>query len=254
MSPNPSGNVSTEPLDYADRWLRDSLAILHPSFTGYQITVDMTKALAALDGLRREGVLATPTYLVIRAAARALAANPALHQQVVGSRRYRFGRADIGLSVGGETFVAPVLVIEGAERKTIAEIAEEVARRTPLVRQADAKALEGMRRWGRLVPFAFLRRLILRRMFGRAAFRRKVAGTFQVTTVPTDWAVTSAFVATGVLVAGQVSSRVVAVDGQPAVRPTMVVTLSGDHGVWDGRAAARFLAAFKAEMESDSPR
>jgi pyruvate/2-oxoglutarate dehydrogenase complex dihydrolipoamide acyltransferase (E2) component len=34
---------------------------------------------------------------------------------------------------------------------------------------------------------------------------------------------------------------VVAVNGQPAVRPTMTVTLSGDHRVVDGAQAAVFL-------------
>jgi pyruvate/2-oxoglutarate dehydrogenase complex dihydrolipoamide acyltransferase (E2) component len=29
----------------------------------------------------------------------------------------------------------------------------------------------------------------------------------------------------------------------------MTLTLSGDHGVWDGRAAARFLAAVQGELE-----
>jgi pyruvate/2-oxoglutarate dehydrogenase complex dihydrolipoamide acyltransferase (E2) component len=51
-------------------------------------------------------------------------------------------------------------------------------------------------------------------------------------------------------VGGQVWSRVIAVDGEPAVRQTMILTLSGDHGVWDGRAAARFLSAVKAGLES----
>ena len=51
---------------------------------------------------------------------------------------------------------------------------------------------------------------------------------------------------------GQVRSRVVAIEGQPAVRPVMTLTLSGDHGVWDGRAAARFMATVKADLESSS--
>jgi pyruvate/2-oxoglutarate dehydrogenase complex dihydrolipoamide acyltransferase (E2) component len=30
----------------------------------------------------------------------------------------------------------------------------------------------------------------------------------------------------------------------------MTLTLSGDHGVWDGRAGARFLAAVKSDLEA----
>jgi pyruvate dehydrogenase E2 component (dihydrolipoamide acetyltransferase) len=72
-----------------------------------------------------------------------------------------------------------------------------------------------------------------------------------VSTVPLDWALSSAFSTAGVLIAGQTRSRVVAVNGAVAIRPVMTLTLSADHGVWDGRAAARFLAAVKTELEAD---
>jgi pyruvate dehydrogenase E2 component (dihydrolipoamide acetyltransferase) len=208
----------------------------------------MTGALQQLEELRRAGTTATTTHLVIHAAARALAANPALHQLVVGSRRTRPGRVDIGLSIAGETTVAPVLVIEAADQKSVTEIAAETTRRAPEVQREERKKLQTPSRWGGLVPFGFLRRMIMRGLFAGAAFRLRTAGTFQVSSVPVEWAATSIFVASGVLVAGQVWSTVVPVDGVPAVRPVMTLTLSGDHAVWDGRAAARFLAAVRAGL------
>ena len=45
----------------------------------------------------------------------------------------------------------------------------------------------------------------------------------------------------GILAVGGITDRVVAVDGKPAVRPIMTVTLSSDHRVVDGAAAAEFL-------------
>jgi hypothetical protein len=57
------------PLDYADRWLRDGLQVLRPALMVGQITVDMTAALRRLDALRRTGVQATATHLLVRAAA-----------------------------------------------------------------------------------------------------------------------------------------------------------------------------------------
>jgi pyruvate/2-oxoglutarate dehydrogenase complex dihydrolipoamide acyltransferase (E2) component len=240
-----------EPLDYADRWMRDSLAVLRPAFAAHQVMVDMTAALQKLDALRRTGVAATATHLLVQAVGRALAANADLHQLVCGTRRHRPERVDVGVSITGETFIAPVLVIEGADRKSVPELAAEMTRRVPEVRDADRKLLASLRTWGRFVPFAFARRAIVRSMFNRASHRRKVAGTFQLSTVPVDWALTSTFVATGVLVAGPVLSRVVPVDGRPEVRPMMSLTLSADHGVWDGRGAARMLAAVRAELESD---
>src|SRR5262245_24077802 len=45
----------------------------------------------------------------------------------------------------------------------------------------------------------------------------------------------------GILAFGRISDRVVALNGQPAVRPMMTLTLSGDHRVIDGAQAAVFL-------------
>lgn len=237
-------------LDFADRWLRDGLRVLTPALSVYQINVDMTPALRTLDALRREGTQATTTHLLVSAAARSLAAHPALHQIVAGRRRHRPARVDIGLSVTGETFVAPVLVIEDADRKTVAEIARETALRTPEVRQADSRMLGTLRRWGWLVPSGILRRGILRTLFRSPAFRAKGAGTFQVSTVPVDWGFSSAFSAAGVLIGGHVAPQVVPVNGEPLVRPMMRITLSADHGVWDGRAAAMFLAEVRTILEA----
>lgn len=240
---------SDERLDYAERWLRDGLCVLRPPFSASQVTVDMTNGLRRMDEFRRRQVHATPTHLLVQAAARALAANPELHQVVAGNRRDRPSRVDIGLSVAGETFVAPVMVIEGADRKTVEELASEIASRAPQVREADQRMLATVRRWGWLVPFGGLRRALLRLMFNRPGFRARGAGTFQVSTVPADWALTSAFSTAGVLIGGHIWSRVIAVDGKPAVRPVMILTLCADHGVWDGASASRFLSHVKASLE-----
>jgi pyruvate dehydrogenase E2 component (dihydrolipoamide acetyltransferase) len=45
----------------------------------------------------------------------------------------------------------------------------------------------------------------------------------------------------GILAVGTIADRVVAVDGKPAVRPMMTLTLSCDHRVVDGARAAMFL-------------
>ena len=44
-----------------------------------------------------------------------------------------------------------------------------------------------------------------------------------------------------ILAVGRISDRVVAVNGQPAVRPMVTLTLSSDHRVVDGAQAALFL-------------
>jgi len=55
---------------------------------------------------------------------------------------------------------------------------------------------------------------------------------------------------TAVLAVGRIADRVVAVNGQPAVRPTMTITLSSDHRVVDGAQAAAFLNDLAAALEN----
>jgi pyruvate dehydrogenase E2 component (dihydrolipoamide acetyltransferase) len=239
-----------ESLDHAERWLRDGLAVLRPAVSIYQVSVDMTVALTRLERLRQQGTNATATHLLVHAVARVLADNPTLHQIVAGTRRLRPASVDIGLSVAGETFVAPLLVIEGADSKDVPTLAQEMTRRTPEVRSTDARMLKGLRTWGWLLPLGGLRRTVLRMLFRSPSFRRRGTGTFQVSTVSVDWACSSTFSTAGVLIAGNVSSQVLAINGEAVVRPVMKLTLSSDHGVWDGRASARLLSMVKARLEA----
>jgi len=52
-----------------------------------------------------------------------------------------------------------------------------------------------------------------------------------------------------ILGVGRIRDRVVALDGKPAVRPTVVLSLSVDHRVLDGAPAGRFLEAVAARLE-----
>jgi pyruvate dehydrogenase E2 component (dihydrolipoamide acetyltransferase) len=52
-----------------------------------------------------------------------------------------------------------------------------------------------------------------------------------------------------ILAVGSVEDKVVAVDGQPAVRPRMELTLTCDHRAVDGATGAEFLTTVKAFLE-----
>jgi len=53
-----------------------------------------------------------------------------------------------------------------------------------------------------------------------------------------------------VLAVGRIADRAVAVNGQPAVRPMMTITLSSDHRVVDGAQAAAFLNDLAGALEN----
>ena len=175
-------------LDYAERWLLDGLHVLRPPFSALQVTADMTHATRRLEELRREGVHATATHLWCRRRRERWRPTPRSHQLIAGTRRHRPATVDIGLSVTGDTFVAPVLVIESANTKSIA--GNRGGNRAPRAGSAGGRPSDAgaAARWGWIVPFAFLRRAILRLLFRSGAFRRKGAGTFQISTVAGDWA------------------------------------------------------------------
>ncbi|MGH9627271.1 MAG: 2-oxo acid dehydrogenase subunit E2 [Bryobacteraceae bacterium] len=240
-----------EKLDHADRWLRDGLQVCQPPAFFISLDADMTRSKAALERLRHDGIRATYTHVLVRAAALALARHPDLHQLVCGTKRYRPDSIDIGLSVAGETFVAPIMVLAAADRKSLAELAAEISERAAEVKAADAKNLAMLRKLGWLIPFAFLRRAVIRLLMSRVSFRRKGAGTFQVSSaINADVAVPFTFTTTAILCCGRVRDRVVAVDGEPAVRPVLTLVCCVDHRVWDGRASERFLTTVKEIMEA----
>src|SRR5579872_7541955 len=56
-----------------------------------------------------------------------------------------------------------------------------------------------------------------------------------------------------ILAVGSIADRVVAVEGKPAVRPMMTLTISCDHRVADGARAAKFLNDLALAMQ-DPPR
>jgi pyruvate dehydrogenase E2 component (dihydrolipoamide acetyltransferase) len=56
-----------------------------------------------------------------------------------------------------------------------------------------------------------------------------------------------------ILAVGAIAYRVVAVDGVPAVRPTITLTLSSDHRVVDGAAAAMFLRDLAEAIRQPAP-
>jgi pyruvate/2-oxoglutarate dehydrogenase complex dihydrolipoamide acyltransferase (E2) component len=236
-------------LSFGERWIRDSLMVIRPVYSVIDATVDMTAALEKLDQYRKAGVGASAVHLLIQAVARALASNSNLHQIVIGNKRIHPDRVDIALSVSGDHFISPLLLIEGADQKSIEALVEETTRRAPEAREKDRQFWTFLDRFGWLIPFGWLRRLVFRWVFEQAFFR-KGAGSFQVSMVPAEAAFSGTFVSTGVLVGGAILPDVIVYKGQPAVRSVMKLKVSVDHGVWSGQDAVRFLATVKASLES----
>jgi len=164
----------------------------------------------------------TYTDLLVKLVAATLARHPRVNASWQDGAIARNAGIDIGLAVAvDDGLVVPV--IHRADTLGVAEIA---ARRDDLVSRAQRGKLRPADIQGGGFTISNLG------MYGVDAFDAIVN--------PPQAAI---------LAVGRIADRVVAVDGQPAVRPTMVLTLSCDHRALDGARAAEFLGALADVVE-----
>src|SRR3954469_24348297 len=190
------------------------------------ITVDMGRALEVrkrLVELNAEGsVKPTISDLLTKVCAAALMRHRPVNALYKGDAVELYPTANIGIAVAVPNGLV-VPVIPGCERKSIAEIA---ATRAAVVERARAGKLQQSDLEGGTFTISNLG------MFG---IERFVA----VLNPPQA----------AILAGGSIEDLVVAVDGQPAVRPRMELTLTCDHRAIDGATGAEFLGDVKALLE-----
>ncbi len=164
----------------------------------------------------------TYTDLLVKLVAAALRDHPRLNARWEHGAVVLNEAINIGLAVATEDGLV-VPVVRGADRLSLREIA---TRRRDLVDRARA---------GRLRPDDIS------------------GGTFTISNlgmyaVDAFTAIINAAQA-AILAVGRIADRVVPVDGQPAVRPTLILSLSCDHRVVDGARGAQFLEALADLIE-----
>lgn len=160
------------------------------------------------------GVKLSHTDLLIAAVARALEKHPLVNASWTGDAVRLHPEINVGIAMAvDDGVVAPA--VPAANTKKIGEVA---SLRRDLTERARA---------GKLRPADLT----------GATFTISNLGMYNVD------AFTAIIVApqAAILAVGRISDRVVPVDGKPAVRPMMTLTLSGDHRVFDGARAALFL-------------
>jgi 2-oxoisovalerate dehydrogenase E2 component (dihydrolipoyl transacylase) len=236
-------NQRYERLDQADVWLTDAVDLTIIPSGHVSRLADMSRPVAALERVRAAGGRVSYAALFARAAALALVRLPELHQMIVGRRRYQYDRADICLSVAGSGAVAPTMILRDAANRSLSSLSEEIADGAGKAQLGQGTEMNALRRWGWLIPFRAWRRALLRALGRSPAFRASRIGTFQVTILRgVDQVVPLQFGTAGILAAGEVQPRVLAVNGVPVVRPTAILTCAFNHKVWDGMAGQRFLS------------
>lgn len=253
-----SGSPGAPPADRIERiplglrWINDAFHEA-PVASGFAMRlVDMTRAKAGLRTMRDARIPATMAHIIVRACALVLARNPQWHRLYCDYRVLTPQSVDIGLSVAGETTYAPVVVLAGADKKTLTELVPFTIAAIDAAGEKEKVDLASMRRQMWVIPFGFIRRFILRLLNKSLWFRRRLVGTFQVSILPTcDIFAPFLFYTGSLLAASAIRDRVIAVDGQPAVRQTMWLSLCAEHSAMDGVRTVELLEAIKEMLESE---
>jgi pyruvate dehydrogenase E2 component (dihydrolipoamide acetyltransferase) len=163
---------------------------------------------------RRNGIRPTYTDLLVKIVAMALRDHPRVNASWTDGTIHCNDGINVGLaSAIEEGLIVPV--IHGADALSIGEIA---ARRKDIVERAGAGKLRPADISGGTFTLTNLG------MYNVDAFNA-IINTPQA----------------AILAVGRIAERVVPVDGQPAVRPMLTLTLACDHRVVDGARSAQFL-------------
>ena len=187
----------------------------------YRVSIDLDAdaLLARRRTLADTGVRVSVNDLLLEAVARALVRHPRVNAQFDGNEVLEFGQADVAVAVATDSGLI-----------------------TPVIRAADGKPVERLA--------AESRELAARARAGKLTREEISGGTFTVSNLGMygvqafDAIINPPQVA--ILAVGAAESRPVVRDGALAVGTRMTVTLSSDHRVVDGAAAAAFLATLAA--------
>ena len=185
--------------------------------------VNVARLRSWLETARKQiGARITYTDLLVKLVAATLAQHPRVNISWKDGALERHAEINVGLAVALEDGLV-VPVIHRADTLGLKDIA---TRREDLVTRAQAGKLRPADIQGGVFTVSNLG------MYGVDAFSAIVN--------PPQAAI---------LAVGRIADRVVPVNGQPAVQPTMVLTLSCDHRALDGARGAQFLGAFADLIE-----
>jgi len=231
--------------------MADAWELFHvPGGFGLLLT-DMTQVKKALRILRDAKIPATLPHLIVRAVALAYSRDPDSFQIVCNYQRLTPGALNIGLSMAGQTAYAPVVVVPAVDQKPLSTLIPAIISAVDAAAEREARDIAALRRW--VIPFRWFRRWVLRGLHRNLKWRTRIVGHFQITCLNSlDVLVPLVFYSNAIVGVGAIRDRVVAIDGQPVVRPTAWLSGVGDHAAMDGLTGGDALHAVKDILEGEA--
>jgi pyruvate dehydrogenase E2 component (dihydrolipoamide acetyltransferase) len=192
-------------------------------------TVDMRAAQAFISAQRNGGNAGVKiTHLLLHAVSRALRAQPHMNRlwRSEGPVYRQLLRANVSLAVASEDNLIVATIPEPDQL--------DLARLVRVADEAIARARQGALTQGDLAP---------------AAITISNLGMFRIDSfdaiIDPDQSM--------ILAVGQISDQVVAINGGIHIVPQMALSLTVDHRVADGAAAAQFINAIRDDLERSAP-
>lgn len=186
------------------------------------VQIDAKPLLDRLAALRAEGQRVSVNDLIVHAAIRTLAIEPAFN----------------GVLVDG--------AIERPEGATVAfAVATDHGLMTPVIREADTLSLADLSTRIRDISERARARRLAPDEFEGAVMTVSNLGTLGI---DTGFPVINQR-QTALLFAGAIAERPWVIDSQVVARPTLYLTLAADHRIIDGVTSARYLGALRAILE-----
>lgn len=237
-----------------------------PSVYG-TLDCDMTEALPYLAAIREKtGVKATPTHLVAKAVANAVAENPDVNGIVCGRRLYLRDTVDIFLQVamdGGRDLSGAK--ITDVDKKGVADVARELREKAEKIRTRKDKEIVRTQNMMKGMPNFLLTPLLnvmswltynLGLDLSKLGIPHDQFGSAMVTSVGMfglsnglapliGWAHTALLI-----LVGEVAKRPAVIDDRVVVRPMLTLGATFDHRVLDGWHASVLAKSVKETIEN----
>jgi len=228
------------------------------------LDLDAGPSLSFIEGARRAGHRVTPTHLVGRALARALAAVPELNVRIVGQHYQPRERTEIffitALSRGGADLSG--VKVDVADKSAL-QLGAELERGATALRAGRDRAFARTKRLMDALPGPLLRASLhgaslltgrLQRDVPLLALKKDPFGSAIVSSVgslglsrgfaPLSWMYDVPLL----LLVGEIAEQAVAVSGKVVARPILPISATIDHRYVDGLHLSRALQSFRAYL------
>ena len=231
-----------ERLDPGRTFLNDCFMSATPAYAAGVFWVDMEEAYSFIQCIREsQGFHLTYLHLLIRACGLALAKYPKMKAMIDCDRRIVHPASiDIGVSVEGTTNFAPVVVLTEVNKKDLHSLAEELGEGAKRAQTEEAAFLRRINWVGRLLPFRWLRRMLIGLAYRYARVRRGVMGNFQITSINEEMLIVNRISTSSMMSLGYVRERPAVIEGKVVPRKSAYLCLPIDHRVLDGMTPMKF--------------